>query len=79
LGQVTYEQLRSGEIEVNGQKVRTAPVASLAKARKIAEILKKQIQDGQFQLQEPIQMFPSNTSLKSLIEVEVKDTEGGEL
>lgn len=79
LGQVTYEQLRSGEIEVNGQKVRTAPVASLAKARKIAEILKKQIQEGQFQLQEPIQMFPSNTSLKSLIEVEVKDTEGGEL
>jgi L-aspartate semialdehyde sulfurtransferase len=78
LGQVTYEQLRSGEIEVNGQKVRTAPVASLAKARQIAEILKKQIQDGQFQLQEPIQMFPSNTSLKSLIEVEVKDTEGGE-
>ena len=79
LGQVTYEQLRSGEIEVNGQKVRTAPVASLAKARQIAEILKKQIQDGQFQLQEPIQMFPSNTSLKSLIEVEVKETEGGEL
>lgn len=79
LGQVTYEQLRSGEIEVNGQKVRTAPVASLAKARKIAEILKKQIQDGQFQLQEPIQMFPTNTSLKSLIEVEVKETEGGEL
>lgn len=78
LGQVTYEQLRSGEIEVNGQKVRTAPVASLAKARQIAEILKKQIQEGQFQLQEPIQMFPSNTSLKSLIEVEVKDTEGGE-
>ena len=79
LGQVTYEQLRSGEIEVNGQKVRTAPVASLAKARKIAEILKKQIQDGQFQLQEPIQMLPTNTSLKSLIEVEVKETEGGEL
>ncbi len=76
LGQVTYAQLRSGEIEINGQKVRTAPVASLAKARVIADILKKQIQNGDFLIQEPIQMFPSNTSLKSLKEIEFK--EGGE-
>lgn len=76
LGQVTYAQLRSGEIEINGQKVRTAPVASLAKARVIAEILKKQIQQGDFLIQEPIQMFPSNTSLNSLKEIEFK--EGGE-
>lgn len=76
LGQVTYAQLRSGEIEVNGQKVRTAPVASLAKARAIADILKKQIQKGDFLIQEPIQMFPSNTSLNSLKEIEIK--EGGE-
>ncbi len=75
LGQVTYEQLRSGEIEVNGQKIRTAPVASLAKAREIADILKEQIQKGEFLLQEPIQMFPTNTSLKPLVEVEIK--EGG--
>ncbi len=76
LGQVTYAQLRSGEIEINGQKVRTAPVASLAKARVIADILKKQIQKGDFLIQEPIQMFPSNTSLNSLKEFEIKD--GGE-
>lgn len=77
LGQVTYEQLRTGEIDVNGQKVRTAPVASLAKARKIADILKKQIQAGEFFIQEPIQMFPSNTSLKSLSEIKINE-EGGE-
>ena len=78
LGQVTYEQLRSGEIEVNGQKVKTAPVASLAKARKIANILKKQIQEGEFLVQEPVQMFPDNTSLKGLVEVDIKE-QGGEL
>jgi len=78
LGQVTYEQLRSVEIEVNGQKIRTAPVASLAKAREIADILKEQIKKGEFLLQEPIQMFPTNTSLKPLIEVEIKE-EGSEL
>lgn len=78
LGQVTYAMLRSGEIEVNGVKVRTAPVSSLAKARKIADLLKHQIEEGTFLLQEPIQQFPTNTSLKPLIEVEVKepDNEG---
>jgi len=75
LGQVTYAQLRSGEIEINGTKVRTAPVSSLAKARKIASLLKEKIESGDFLLQEPIQFFPTNTSLKSLIEVEVKDSE----
>lgn len=76
LGQVTYAQLRSGKIEVDGHTIRTAPVASLAKARKIAEILKKQLQKGEFFLQEPVQMFPQNTSLKGLVEVEFNE-EGG--
>lgn len=77
LAEVTYEQLRSGTIEVNGQTVRTAPVASLNKARQIAEILKKQVQDGSFLLQEPVQMFPNNTSLKGLKEIGFNN-KGGE-
>jgi len=78
LGQVTYEQLRSGEIEVNGQKIRTAPVASLAKARQIANLLKDKISKGEFFIQEPIQLFPSDTSLKKLAEIDIDD-EGGTL
>lgn len=70
LGQVTYEQLRSGTIKVNGKKVRTAPVASLAKARKIADLLKKSILEGAFEITRPVQMFPQHTSLKSLTETE---------
>lgn len=73
LGQVSYEELRSGSITVNGQEVRTAPVASLAKARKIADLLKKQIQNGEFFVQEPVQMFPNNTSLNGLTEVKVTE------
>ncbi|MDA3927381.1 MAG: homocysteine biosynthesis protein, partial [Prolixibacteraceae bacterium] len=61
LGQVTYEQLRSGEIEVDGHKVKTAPVASLSKSREIADLLKQQIQKGEFFIQEPVEMFPNNT------------------
>ncbi|MCF8363702.1 MAG: homocysteine biosynthesis protein [Prolixibacteraceae bacterium] len=78
LGQVTYEQLQSGTIKVKGKKIRTAPVASLATARRIAAILKKEIQDGDFLVQEPVQMFPTNTSLKSLHEISDKK-EGGAL
>ncbi len=78
LGQVTYEQLQSGTIKVKGKKIRTAPVASLATARRIAANLKKEIQDGDFLVQEPVQMFPTNTSLKSLHEISDKK-EGGAL
>ncbi len=72
LGEVTYEELRSGSIKVGGKKIRTAPVASLAKARKIAQELKEWLQSGNFEVSKPVQMFPQNTSLNSL-----KETEAG--
>lgn len=71
LGKTNYAALQSGEIEVNGHKVRTAPVASLAKAREIADILKTWIQKGDFLLTEPVRPMPKNTSLKGLVEVDV--------
>ncbi|MBT3385378.1 MAG: hypothetical protein HN778_07485 [Prolixibacteraceae bacterium] len=71
LGQVTYEELQTGSIKVGGKKIRTAPVASLSKARKIANELKEWLQKGEFEISKPVQMFPENTSLNSL-----KETEG---
>jgi uncharacterized protein (DUF39 family) len=71
LGQVSYEELQSGSINVKGKKVRTAPVASLSKARKIAEELKEWLQKGDFEISKPVQMFPQNTSLNGLKETEV--------
>jgi len=71
LGQVSYEELQSGSIKVNGKKIRTAPVASLSKARKIADELKQWLQKGEFEVSKPVQMFPTNTSLKGLRETEV--------
>ena len=70
LGQVDYEELRSGYIKVKGKKIRTAPVSSLSKARKIAEELKQQLQKGEFEVTKPVQLFPQNTSLNSLKETE---------
>jgi uncharacterized protein (DUF39 family) len=72
LEQVNYEQLQSGVIKVKGKKVRTAPVSSLAKARKIAGELKEWMEKGQFELSKPVQLFPQNTSLNSLKETEVE-------
>lgn len=68
MGRVNYAELRSGSIKVNGKMVRTAPVSSLAKARKIAVLLKEKIQKGEFELTKPVVMFPKNTSLKGLTE-----------
>ena len=66
LGKTNYAALQSGEIEVNGHKIKTTPVASLAKARQIADILKSWIQKGDFLLTEPVRPMPTGTSLKQL-------------
>lgn len=58
-GEVSYAELRSGEIEVNGKKVPTAPLSSRVKALEIAEILKKWIVDQKFELGEPAAHFPT--------------------
>ncbi len=53
MGQPTMEQLKSGEIEVNGQKVRTVPLTSYALSLEIAQELKAKIERGEFTLTEP--------------------------
>lgn len=65
-GQVSYEELRSGAIMINGKEVPTAPLSSLNQARKIAQILKEWISDGQFSLTEPVQPLPTESKVKPL-------------
>ncbi len=57
-GEVSYAELKSGSIEVNGRQVPTAPLSSVVKAREVAEILKEWIMKGEFFLQEPVQLLP---------------------
>lgn len=56
---VTYGQLKSGEITVDGRKVVTAPLSSYSAALEIADILKQWIQSGKFVLGEPQEILPS--------------------
>jgi uncharacterized protein (DUF39 family) len=59
LGRVSYAQLKTGKIEVEGKEVTAAPLSSYFKARQIAETLKEWIKEGRFQLGEPVQTLPS--------------------
>ena len=58
LGEVSYKQLRSGEIFLNNKKIITAPLSSYYKAREIANILKEWIDQGDFVLGEPQMLLP---------------------
>ncbi len=50
LKKVSYAELKSGEIELNGKMIPTVPLSSMVKAREIADLLKKWIADGDFSL-----------------------------
>ncbi|MBG0857951.1 MAG: homocysteine biosynthesis protein [Bacteroidales bacterium] len=66
LGRIDYERLFSGEISLNGKKIRTAPLSSVKVAREIAEILKKEITEKRFLLTEPVAAFPKTSGLRKL-------------
>ncbi|MCP4112327.1 MAG: hypothetical protein GY749_43520 [Desulfobacteraceae bacterium] len=57
-GQVSYAELKSGFIKINGEQIPTVPLSSVVKAREIADILKKWITEGEFFLGEPQFMLP---------------------
>lgn len=59
LCEVSYQELRCGEIRINGKTIPTAPMSSYAKARDIANILKEWIEKGEFLLGESQQQIPS--------------------
>ena len=59
LAEVSYKDLRSGTIIIDGRKVITAPLSSYYKARLIANTLKEWIESGKFLLGEPQQILPS--------------------
>ncbi len=62
LGEVSYEELKSGKIVVQGKEVSTAPLSSYSKAVEVAEILKDWIKKGQFLLTEPVASIPGPES-----------------
>ncbi len=58
LGEVSYGELKSGRIPIQGKEVPTASLSSYPKAVEIANILKEWIQKGEFLLTDPVAPLP---------------------
>ena len=62
LGTVTYQELKSGKITVQGKEIPTAGLSSYARAKEIATLLKEWIEKGDFLLTEPVAPIPGPES-----------------
>lgn len=68
---VSYGELRSGSVIVNGKKVPTAPLSSMKVAREIADTLKCQVLKGEFLLSEAVELLKKTD--ERLNKLEAKD------
>jgi len=66
LRKVTYEELKSGIIEIEGKEVPTSPLSSFYMAKKVAEELKRGIEAGNFLLSLPVERLPRDTVFKPM-------------
>ncbi len=59
LAEVTYAELKRGEVELMGKKVQAVPLTSYVMSKEIAETLKQWITAGGFTLGAPQELLPS--------------------
>lgn len=59
LAHVTMEELKSGEITINGKDIPTVPMTSYVMSLEIADKLKSWIEKGEFLLSEPVDKIES--------------------
>ena len=63
---VSYEELKSGMIDLNGKEVRTSSMSSFFKAKEIATELAARIQKGAFELALPTARLPRQATQKPM-------------
>jgi uncharacterized protein (DUF39 family) len=68
---VTYEELKSGKVEINGEEVRVSPLSSYSIARKIMDELKRRIEKGEFYLSAPVKRIPVKSEFKPMKQREI--------
>ncbi len=66
LKQTNYKELYDGFIVINGKKVKCSSLSSLFYARKIANELKKWIQEGIFLINPPVEHLPIDTTFNPM-------------
>ncbi len=70
LGQVSYAELKSGSININGKKIRVSSLSSLKMAKKVSQTLKEWIDEGSFFLSSPVERLPTNSTFKPMRQTE---------
>jgi L-aspartate semialdehyde sulfurtransferase len=65
---VSYAELRSGTIEMNGEEIRTSSLSSFRKAREVAVELKHRVESGAMQLALPTRPIDSKKPVKPMYE-----------
>jgi len=75
LGEVSYAELKSGRIIIQGREVPTASLSSYSRALEIASILKEWILGGKFYLTEPVAPLPQAGSDKTVISLKERPIE----
>ena len=76
LGEISYAQLKTGKITIQGKEVPTASLSSYSRAVEIANLLKEWIISGKFQLTKPVAPLPgveSGITFKPLKERPIED------
>jgi uncharacterized protein (DUF39 family) len=58
LGEVSYAQLKTGSLTLNGKEIPASPISSYSKALEIATTLKDWVLAGRFMLTVPVQPLP---------------------
>lgn len=69
---VTYEELISGKVEINGEEVRVSPLSSFYMAEKIMKELKREIEREEFFLTAPVDRIPTKGVFKPMRQKEIK-------
>ena len=66
IGRVSYEQLRTGTIQLDGREVAVGSLSSYNKAIEIAGLLADEIRRGEFHMARPISPLPQDGAMKGL-------------
>ena len=68
LAQVSYAELKSGRINLNGRSVRSVSLSNSERAMDLARLLKTWIDNGRFFITSPLEPLPSKAILRPLRE-----------
>ncbi|MBN2450311.1 MAG: homocysteine biosynthesis protein [Lentisphaeria bacterium] len=66
LGHVTYEELRSGEVRIEGRRVKVGSLSSYHAARRCAHLLREEVRAGRFPLAPPLRPLPREQGMQGL-------------